>query len=214
LRAITHSLALIAASLLATALSSITAHADDCSCLWRGPFSRAQARADLIVAGEVTAQRGNAIALRVDQTLRGVAPSEVIQVWGAYPGTCRPEAAQFETGSQWVMALTRIDSAPDDGFDPDTPNVSFGLVGDYALDGCGANWLRLRDGLVTGNLTEPTRWQYEADAGEPVLLAQLIAFLRGELSESALAEAARPLPGLRQLRSRTRIHLLEQDQEQ
>ncbi len=201
-------LALIAALLL----TATPGRADDCSCLWRGPFSRAQADADLIVTGEVTAQRGNAIQLRVASTLRGEAAGDTLQVWGAYPGTCRPDARQFEAGSQWVMALSRIGTVPDDGFDPSTPNHSFGLTGDYSLDGCGVRWLRLRDGLVTGNLTEPTRWQYDADENEPVLLEQLAAFLRGELSEAALAEAAQPLPGLRQLRSRTRSYLLQQQE--
>lgn len=181
-----------------------------CECLWRGPFSRVQADAALIVTGEVLAQRGNAITLRVDRTLRGELFSDTVQVWGAYRDSCRPDAAQFEPGSQWVMALSKIETVPDSGFDPDTPNLSFGLAGDYTLDSCGVTWLRLRDGLVTGNLTGSERWQYEADNAEPILLELLEAFLRGTLPEAALTEAARPLPGLRQLRARTRGYLLEQ----
>lgn len=195
--------------LLLALLAALPAHA--CECIWRGPFSRAHTSADLIVAGEVTAQRGNAITLRIDRALRGAAVSDSVQVWGAYRDTCRPEPAQFEPGSQWVMALSKIETVPADGFDPDTPNHSYGLVGDYTLDSCGVTWLRLRDGLVTGNLTADQRWQYDAGDTEPVLLELLEAFLRGTLPEAALAEAARPLPGLRQLRSRTRSRLLDQE---
>lgn len=186
----------------------ITTPAEACDCIWRGPFSRAQASADLIVTGEVTAQRGNGISLRVGRTLRGELFADSVQVWGAYGDSCRPDAAQFEPGSQWVMALSRIETVPTDGFDPDTPNRSYGLVGDYTLDSCGVTWLQLRDGMVTGNLTGSERWQYEANGTEPVLLELLEAFLRGQLPEAGLAEATKPLPGLQQLRSRTRGHLM------
>ena len=67
------------------------------------------------------------------------------------------------------MALHRIDEDVPDGFNPHTPNVSYGRVGDYALSSCGGYWLSQSGDWVTGNLVEAPRWE-RAPKMTPVLL--------------------------------------------
>ena len=60
---------------------------------------------------------------------------------------CRPEVSEFEAGERYILALKKITKIPDDGFNPSTPNVSFGRIGDYELSSCGGYWLIVK-GLV------------------------------------------------------------------
>jgi hypothetical protein len=201
--------ALLTLLLLLTA--QLPAHA--CDCIWRGPFIRAAQGADLVVAGSVSGRQGNAFRLTLAQTLKGQVFTDQIQIWGAYRDTCRPDVERFEPGSEWLLALRRIETVPPQGFDPDTPNVSYGLAGDYTLDSCGVTWLPLKDGLVKGNLTGQQRWDYDGD-GEPVLLEMVAEYLRGELPEAALVEAAKPNMEARQLLQRTRSWLRMQEDDE
>jgi hypothetical protein len=153
------------ASLLAAALSAATAAQtppEDCACLWQGSFSEVVQTTDLVVAGEVSGRKGNAIDLSVQQSLHGPAWHESIRIWMKAASYCRPPVEQFSIGSRWVLALHKIDVVPENGFNPSTPSISYGRVGDYRLSNCGGYWLRVNGNLVEGNLLpEMPRWDYQ-----------------------------------------------------
>lgn len=197
LRALAVSLGLICASTGAQA---------DCECLWRGAFVDVQAEADLVITGEVIAAKGNSIDLQVEQQLRGDEPGQTVRVWLKAADYCRPEPDRFQLGSRWVMALERIDEQVPGGFNPHTPNISYGRVGDYALSSCGGFWLSLMGERVTGNLVDAPRWDH-APKMNPVLLDLVAAHVRGELNRDALREAAAEDPALRDLILDTRAFL-------
>lgn len=77
----------------------------------------------------------------------------------AFDADCRVDVADIDPGSQWVMALRRIERLPSSGFNPATPNISYGRVDDYALSRCGVYWLRRDASFVSGNLLKAPRWQ-------------------------------------------------------
>ena len=170
----------------------------ECSCLWRGSFADVHPDADLVVSAEVTAGRGNAIDIGVIRTLRGPEYIEQARVWLAARDYCRPPREDFPTGSTWVMALKRIDTVPDDGFDPDTPNVSYGREGDYILSGCGGYWLKLTGDMVSGALVKSPRWAREPKM-TPVLLDLVAAHVEGRIEDEALLEASREDPAVKEL---------------
>ncbi|MDY0005599.1 MAG: delta-aminolevulinic acid dehydratase [Spongiibacteraceae bacterium] len=200
---------LIQSALLLAALAARPALA--CECLWEGSFAEVAPHADLAVAGTVIAQRGNAIDLRIERQLLGEVYLDTVRVWGRTDDLCRPDADEFPVGSQWVMALTRIDNVPADGFSPSTPNVSFGRPGDYALSNCGAYWLTLDSGQVSGHLLAGSRWDYEGEPMNPVLVELIGAYLQGVIPREALEEAARPLTETRKLMNATREFLRQQE---
>ena len=53
------------------------------------------------------------------------------------------------------MALFRIEQDVPGGFNPNTPNVSYGRPGDYSLSSCGGYWLS-RSGIGESPLSGPT----------------------------------------------------------
>jgi hypothetical protein len=108
------------------------------------------------------------------------------------------------------MALMRIQELPEDGFDPGTPNQSFGRVGDYYLSSCGGYWLNYSGEAVTGNLINAPRWAREPEM-TPVLIELLRAYLRGEASSEALLEASREDPELTDLMLDTKAFLRGQN---
>jgi hypothetical protein len=110
------------------------------------------------------------------------------------------------------MALNRISEVPDDGFDPGTPNQSFGRVDDYYLSSCGGYWLNYSGEAVTGNLVNAPRWARDPDM-TPVLLDLLRAYLRGEASREALQKASEEDPELTDLMLDTKAFLRGQDPE-
>lgn len=175
----------------------------ECTCLWRGSFSEVQADTDLVVSGTVIAGAGNSIDLAVNRLLRGEEPLETIRIWLKTEDYCRPDAQQFPVGTQWVMALHRIREEVPGGFNPNTPNVSYGRTGDYSLSDCGGYWLRQEGDLVTGNLVGAPRWVREPEM-TPVLLDLLESHVRGSLGRDALLEASREDPALRELMLDTR----------
>lgn len=182
--------------------------AAECECIWRGSFSKVQAGTDLVIAGSVTGVKGNSIDLAVNRQLRGEAHADEIRIWLKTADYCRPETALFPTGSRWVMALNRIDRDVPGGFDPGTPNVSYGRVGDYILSECGGYWLEESDGWVTGNLVDAPRWERDPKM-TPVLLDLLAAYVRGEATTAELLAASREDPALRELMLDTRAFLRE-----
>jgi hypothetical protein len=199
----TRYLQLICAALL---LAGSAAGRAECECLWQGSFAEVQRNATVVVSGEVIAARGNSIDLAIDRTLRGDPERPDIRIWLKTGDYCRPEPELFPVGSEWVMALQRIDEDVPGGFNPHTPNVSHGRVGDYILSSCGGYWLRRSGNWVTGNLVDAPRWVREPQM-TPVLLDLVADYVAGRVDAQALAEASRRDPAARDLLLDTREFL-------
>ena len=179
---------------------------DECACLWQGSFADVQQDTDLVVAGTVATTKGNALDLAIERSLRGDPIFEEIRIWLRTRDYCRPPIEDFPAGSRWVMALYRIDEVPEGGFDPGTPNQSYGRKGDYYLSSCGGYWLTYSGEAVTGNLIDAPRWARDPEM-QPVLMPLLEAFVRGRADREALAEASREDPALDELMLDTRAFL-------
>lgn len=182
------------------------ARSEECACLWEGSFAKVQATADLIIAGVVRSHKGNAADIFVGETLRGENYSPSLRVWMQTRDYCRPPIEDFPVGSRWVMALRQITEVPEGGFDPGTPNQSYGRVGDYVLSSCGGYWLNFSGEAVTGNLVNGPRWAREVEM-TPVLLSLVRAYVNGETSREALAEASREDPAVLELLLDTKAFL-------
>ena len=199
---------LLAALLLSTLSSAAVA---ECQCLWRGSFTDVQADTDLVVSGTVISGKGNSIDLSVDRRLRGSPGAQsTLRIWLKTGDYCRPEPELFPVGSHWVMALDEITEIVPGGFNPGTPNVSYGRVGDYSLSNCGGYWLSRSGAVVTGNLVAAPRWDREPKM-TPVLLDLVAAFVRGEVGSQQLLEASREDPALKELMLDTRAFLRDSD---
>ncbi len=196
---------ILRAALLTLLLPFAQARAE-CECLWQGSFADVQAGADLVVTGMVVASKGNSIDLLTGQSLRGTSHQRQIRIWLKTADYCRPEVDLFPLDSTWVMALERISEDVPGGFNPNTPNISYGRIGDYQLSSCGGYWLKLAGNKVTGNLVDAPRWDHEPKM-TPVLLDVLSAYVRGDIDRAALLEASREDPALRELRLDTRAFL-------
>jgi hypothetical protein len=183
------------------------AHAE-CECLWEGSFTEVQSGASIVLSSTVTASKGNSIDLQVDELIRGAESLPTIRVWLKDGDYCRPEASHFPQDSQWVMALHRIEEVVPGGFNPGTPNFSYGRKGDYILSSCGGYWLQRSEQWVTGNLINAPRWVREPKM-TPVLVDVIAAFVRGEVSADAVLEASRIDPALRELMNDTKAFLRE-----
>ena len=113
---------------------------------------------------------------------------------------------------QSAVALgQRIDEIAPGGFNPNTPNVSFGRVGDYSLSRCGGYWLSQAENLVSGNLTGGPRWEMEPKMS-PVLLDLVASYVAGDLDKDALVEAGRVDPALQELMINTRLFIRSQEE--
>ena len=191
--------------LLLLTLQAATVYAE-CDCIWRGPFSKVQADTDLVLSATVVASRGNSIDLQIQQVLRGNTFTDPVRVWLDTGELCRPAAGTFPLETQWVMALDRIDESVPGGFNPNTPSISFGRIGDYSLSICGGYWLSQAENLVSGNLSGGPRWEMNPKMS-PVLLDIVAGFVLGELDEETLKEAGRVDPELQELILETRLFL-------
>ena len=178
----------------------------DCTCLWHGSFSEVQSRADIVVAGRVARTKGNALDLAVERRLRGDPYLDEIRIWLKTRDYCRPPIDEFPPGSRWVMALSKIRDVPEDGFDPSTPNLSYGRPDDYVLSACGGYWLNFSGEAVTGNLIDAPRWAHDPEM-QPVMISVVEAFVRGETSADALREAAKEDPAVDNLLLDTKAFL-------
>lgn len=187
-----------------------TAIAQECQCLWQGSFADVQASSDLVVSAKVVSAKGNSIDLQTESILRGEAPAAPLRVWLKTRDYCRPEASTFPIDSRWVFALHKIQSLPPNAFNPATPNVSYGRLGDYALSSCGGYWLKLKENYVTGNLISAPRWVREPKM-TPVLLGLVAEFVSGKLPAEHLLKASREDPALRELILDTRSFLRESE---
>lgn len=154
--------------------------ANACTCEWQGPFSWLVEEADLVALVRFDRpQRGNARDVLIEDILKGSSFEEYVRVWGEYGDYCRADIDQFPTGTRWLLALDRIDEIPSGGFNPNTPNRSFGRVGDFALSRCGAYWLREKNGMITGNITSVVQWDYDP-LMDPVPYEVIQKFINGE----------------------------------
>jgi hypothetical protein len=180
----------------------------ECECIWQGSFSEVQGETDLVVTGRVVRARGNSIDVSVERRLDGGDTPEEVRVWLRTGDYCRPEPGLFPVDTEWVMALHRIDELVPGGFNPGTPNISFGRVGDYSLSSCGGYWLRLSDNWVTGNLVDAPRWAREPKM-TPVLLDLVADYVAGNVDASVLLDASREDPAVRELMLDTRAFLRE-----
>ena len=193
------SLTAILTSLLAFMLAKPTvsqpdATGADCGCLWEGSFSEVAPQTDLVLQAEVQAIKGNAVDLVPEQVLQGEFWLDTLRVWMQTKDYCRPPADDFPVGSRWIMALSLIQEVPKGGFDPSTPNQSFGRPYDYTLSSCGGYWLRVNGGTATGNLVPGMPRFYHQPDMSPVLVDLIAGHLKGTVSAEALAEASRERP--------------------
>ncbi|MBN7799113.1 delta-aminolevulinic acid dehydratase [Parahaliea mediterranea] len=195
---------------LALALLAARPAFADCECLWQGSFDEVQGSTDLVVSGTVVEAAGNSIDLEVKRELRGGREFDTIRVWLKTGDYCRPEPEVFPVGSQWVMALHEISETVPGGFNPNTPNYSYGRVGDYWLSNCGGYWLSREDDWVTGNLVNAPRWVREPQM-TPVMLELVADYVRGEASREALLRASQEDPAVRELMLDTKAFLREGD---
>jgi hypothetical protein len=193
------------AALLLALLLSTNAQAE-CECLWEGSFADVQASTSVVVSGTVLRGRGNSIDVQVDQLLRGKEKLPTIRIWLKTSNYCRPEPSVFPPDSQWVMALNRIDQEVPGGFNPNTPSISYGRVGDYILSSCGGYWLSNSEGWLTGNLVKAPRWVREPKM-TPVLLDLVAAYVVGDVDIDTLVEASKVDPALRELMQDTKAFL-------
>ncbi|MEX1670283.1 hypothetical protein AB4876_15285 [Zhongshania guokunii] len=180
-----------------------------CECLWQGPFKTVYTEADLVVYGEVGRSQGNGFDLSIKEIIQGSEYREQIRIWGKKDNLCRPEAKEFPSGSQWIMALHRIDNPPADAFNPFKANISFGRQDDFSLSSCGVYWLPVKEERVSGNILDGSRWQYIDPKKTPVIMAVFKAWLQKLLPDEALAEAARPQSQARKLLNETKMFLWE-----
>ena len=185
---------LLAVMLSAPAVSQPDATGADCGCLWQGSFSEVALQTDLVVLAEVQTSKGNAVDLVPEQVLRGDFWLNTLRVWMQTKDYCRPPADDFPVGSRWIMALSQIQDIPEDGFDPSTPNQSYGRPFDYVLSSCGGYWLSVNGSTAMGNLVPGMPRFYHQPDMSPVLVDLIEGYLQGRVSEAALAEASRERP--------------------
>ena len=180
--------------LAAPAVSQPDATGADCGCLWEGSFSEVAPSADLVVLGEVQSVKGNAVDLVPEQLLKGEFWLDTLRVWMQTRDYCRPPADDFPVGSRWIMALSEVTELPEDGFDPSTPNQSYGRPFDFVLSSCGGYWLRVNGGTAVGNLVPGMPRFYHQPDMSPVLVDLIAGHLNGTVSTEALTEASRERP--------------------
>jgi len=180
---------------------------DGCDCLWEGSFAEVAPGADLVVLGSVVAVKGNAVDLAIERTLQGKNWLDNVRIWLKARNYCRPTVEGFPMDSRWVMALHRIDSVPEDGFNPLTPNISYGRVHDYQLSSCGGYYLKATEDAAIGNVVASMpRWEYSPDM-TPILIDLLQAYLQGKASRDALEEASKENPDAKNLMLETKSFL-------
>lgn len=189
-------------SLLLGSLFSTSVQA--CECLWEGSFAEVASDASLVVLGRPSIARGNAFDVIVDVTLSGPDWIEAPRVWLKTGEYCRPEVSEFDPNERYIFALQKITEVPDDGFNPSTPNVSFGRVGDYQLSSCGGYWLTVKGLRASGNLVPGMPRYSHNPKMTPVHVGHVIAFLKGTASLESLSEAAELDPKLEALKKDSR----------
>jgi hypothetical protein len=191
-------------------LMLLTLPAQACRCIWEGNFTDLDLDSHTIVVGQVVSHSGNSLDLSVMEVLRGPLYQEQVRVWGAIGNLCRADVKEFEQGSQWLMVLDKIEEIPEWGFNPSTPNFSYGRVGDYELSRCGVYWLKHHNGYLSGNVDDSRRWFYLDRKKSPVSLELVKAFIDGRADKELLAKAAAEREAKQELQTDTRVFLQQQ----
>lgn len=203
--------ALLLITLCSAAQAQKEATEPDCGCLWQGSFSEVAPASNLVIRGVVDTVKGNAVDLSSIEVLKGEFWLDSARVWMKTGNYCRPPVTEFPLGSSWIMALERIETLPEGGFNPSTPNQSYGRVHDYMLSSCGGYWLRVNGETVQGNLVPGMPRFYHDPEMSPVLLTLVQGFLDGRVSQAALIEASRERGEVDSLILDTRSFLRGQD---
>ena len=185
--------------LLTLSLILVSQTAFGCQCIWQGSFNKASKNADLIVSGKILEHKGNAADFKISKVHKGKEFLDIIRLWGDTGKLCRPNIYSFPENTEWVLALNKISHVPRDGFNPNTPSFSFGRVGDYAPSSCGAYWLKLEHGFITGNLVNGPRWQWQDKKMNPVRIEVIEAYINNKIDDKTLIEAAKPQKELKDL---------------
>lgn len=188
----------------------LTLPAQACRCIWEGNFTDLDLDSHTIVVGQVVSHSGNSLDLSVMEVLRGPLYQEQVRVWGAIGNLCRADVKEFEQGSQWLLVLDKIEEIPEWGFNPSTPNFSYGRVGDYELSRCGVYWLKHHNGYLSGNVDDSRRWFYLDRKKSPVSLELVKAFIDGRADKELLAKAAAEREAKQELQTDTRVFLQQQ----
>ena len=192
---------------IAVVMSVLSPLSSACECLWQGSFSEVAPTADLVVLGTVGRVKGNAIDIDVDVTLTGPDWATAPRVWLKTGDYCRPDVAEFTQGQRFIFALRRLTAVPADGFNPSTPNLSYGRVGDYALSNCGGYWLKVEGLRASGNLVPGMPRYAQSPKMTPVLIGHITAYLKGWASLDSLIDAAKKDPELEALKKDSRSFL-------
>jgi hypothetical protein len=167
--------------IIALAILLFSSNVLACGCEWQGPFSWLTDDADAVVLGTVISHKGNSFDIEVERMLKGKEFRQTVRIWGHQKDDCRAEVESFATQTRWVFALDQIEEIPAGGFDPSTPNLSYGRVNDYSLPKCGAYWLKAEGNKVRGNITSIFDWEYEGDM-TPVSIETIQNFIDGRAS--------------------------------
>ena len=192
---------------IAVVMAVLSPLSSACECLWQGSFSEVAPTADLVVLGTVGRVKGNAIDIDVDVTLTGPDWATAPRVWLKTGDYCRPDVAEFTQGQRFIFALRRLTEVPADGFNPSTPNLSYGRVGDYALSNCGGYWLKVEGLRASGNLVPGMPRYAQSPKMTPVLIGHITAYLKGWASLDSLIDAAKKDPELEELKKDSRSFL-------
>ena len=184
----------------------------ECNCIWEGSFVDVYKNTDLIVSGNVVASKGNSIDLGIERQLRGESHRQDIRIWLQTKNYCRPNPDQFPLGSHWVMALKKIKEDIPGGFDPNTPNISYGRVDDFILSSCGGYWLSQQGETVSGNLIDGPRWARNTKM-KPLHLDILSGYIDGKITREGLIQYGKESSALNELLLDTRIFLKHQTRE-
>lgn len=139
----------IIATWLAGSLLLFLSPAHACRCDLNGAsFVHLARNATLVVQATVEAQptRG-AIQVKVSRVLKGSLerPAEPIRIWGDDGHLCRPYISTFPPRTEWLFVL---DNRSFHGF-PQRPGPR-----DYSISICGAHWLRIDGGRVSGRIRD------------------------------------------------------------
>lgn len=177
-----------------------------CECLWQGSFADIANQVDYISHGRVIQIKGNSMDIEVLDELKGTSYREQVRIWLKTGDLCRADIEAFEVGEEWILALNKIKEVPEGGFNPMTPNISYGRKGDYSLPGCGGYFLSVSGDWVSGPIIDTTKWDFEPKL-TPVLSRIIKGYVSGDIDRTTLKEATEVDPALRELMINTRLHL-------
>lgn len=103
---------------------------------------------------EANRQPATEMEVEVLEVLAGEVENKVIAVSGDPGNQCRPHVSIFPVGTEWVPAL---DYAAKSKAAVDSHLMPAPDKGDYSISNCGAYWLAVKDGKVTGDILPTPR---------------------------------------------------------